>query len=500
MSKEIIVNIEEHERRICFLENSLLEEYYLERPDSQRLTGNIYRGKVIKVMPGIQAAFINIGHRRNGFLHNSDITEDKAVFEEVAGEELEEVKRPKAKKKKNIEDYLKVDDDIIVQVVKDSIGSKGPRLSTNISLPGKYVVLLPRSERRGISRRISDKKAREKATKIVEKLKLPKNMGVIMRTFAHNKTYKECAEDLKLLQYLWRRVYKKYRDAEKPTLIHYEKDLLKRIVRDALTDDVDRIVIDSKKEYEKIRKYLGAYLPKSQTKVELFQGEIPIFEAYNLEKEIEKAYRKKIWVKCGGYIVIEQTEALVAIDVNTGRNMGKNDVETTILNTNIEAAWEIARQLRLRNMGGIIIIDFIDMQSKENQKKLMTELIKALERDKARTHVLSVSEIGLVQMTRERDKESIGEMVTGECPYCRGMGFIKDVESISIEIQRELSRLAKNGDAEDIKVCAHPEVIEQLKNKHGNAVKKLIDKAHFNVEFLPVADYHLEEWNCLKSQ
>jgi len=222
MSKEIIVNIEEYERRICFLENGQLEEYYLERPNTQRLTGNIYRGKVVKVMPGIQAAFVNISHRRNGFLHISDIIEDKAVFEEVAGEELDEVKRPKVKQNKNIEEYLKVDDDIIVQVVKDSIGSKGPRLSTNISLPGKYVVLLPRSERRGISRRISDKKARKDAMNIVAKLKLPKNMGVIMRTFAQNKTYEVCAEDLKLLQYLWRRVYKKYRDAEKPTLIHSE--------------------------------------------------------------------------------------------------------------------------------------------------------------------------------------------------------------------------------------------------------------------------------------
>ena len=500
MSKEIIVNIEEYERRICFLEKGQLEEYYLERPNTQRLTGNIYRGKVVKVMPGIQAAFVNISHRRNGFLHISDIIEDKAVFEEVEGEELEEVKRPKIKSNKNIEEFLKVDDDIIVQVVKDSIGSKGPRLSTNISLPGKYVVLLPRSERRGISRRITDKKERKDAMNIVAKLKLPKNIGVIMRTFAQKKTYDECAEDLKLLLYLWRRVYKKYRDAEKPTLIHSEKDLLKRIVRDALTDDVDTIVIDSKREYDNIKKYLSAYLPKSQTKVELYHGDVPIFEMYNLEKEVEKAYRKKIWLKCGGYIVIEQTEALVAIDVNTGRHMGKNDVEDTIVTTNIEAAWEIARQLRLRNMGGIIIIDFIDMQSKENQNKLMDELLQALERDKARTHVLAVSDIGLVQMTRERDKESIGEMVSGECPYCHGMGVIKDVESVSIEIQRELRRLANNGSDEDLKICAHPEVIEQLKNKHGAAVKKILNKAVFNVEFLPVADYHLEEWNCLKAQ
>jgi ribonuclease G len=500
MSKEVIVNIEEHERRICFVENGLLEEYYLERPDSQRLTGNIYRGKVTRVMPGIQAAFVNIGLRRNAFLHISDITEEKAVFEEVAGEELDEVKRPKATKKKEIEDYLKVGDDIIVQVVKDSIGTKGPRLSTNISLPGKYVVLLPRSERRGISRRISDQKARDEATGILKALKLPKNMGAIMRTFAQNKSFEECAEDLKLLKYIWRRVYRKFRDAGKPTLLHSEKDLLKRIVRDSLTDDVAMIVIDSKKEYEEIDKYLKAYLPRSTTKVELYQGEEPVFEAHNLEKEIEKAYRNKIWLKCGGYVVIEQTEALVAIDVNTGRNLGRNDVEKTILTTNLEAAREVARQLRLRNMGGIIVIDFIDMQAKGHQKILMDELRAALERDKARTHVLPVSEIGLVQMTRERDKESIGEMVTGECPYCRGTGYIKDVESISIDIQRQLRKLANNGNRDDIKVCANPEVIEQLRNKHGAAVEKITDKARFNVEFLPVADYHLEEWNCLKSQ
>jgi ribonuclease G len=500
MTKEIIVNIEEHERRICFVENGILEEYYLERPDNQRLTGNIYRGKVLKVLPGIQAAFINIGHRKNGFLHISDITEDKVVYEEADAEELDEIKQPKSRKNKKIEDYIKTGDDIIVQVVKDSIGSKGPRLSTNISLPGKYVVFLPKSQRRGVSRRIRDKQAREHATKIAAELKLSKNTGIIMRTFSHNKTVDECDKDLKLLRYMWRRVYKKFRDADKPTLIHSEKDLLKRIVRDALTDDIDKIVIDSKKEFEKLTKYISAYLPKSQTKIELYEGDVPIFQAYNCEKEIEKAYKKKIWMKCGGYIVIEQTEALVAIDINTGRHMGKNDVENTILTTNLEAAREIARQLRLRNMGGIIIIDFIDMQLKENQRKLMDELENALKRDKARIHVLPVSEIGLVQMTRERDKESISEMVTGECPYCRGLGVIKDVDSICIDIEREIRRFAGNGSASDIKICAHPEVIEQLKTKHGQTLKKIVNGSKFNIEFLPVADYHIEEWNCLKSQ
>lgn len=500
MSKEIIVNIEELERRICFVENNVLEEYYIERPESQGLTGNIYRGKVLKVMPGIQAAFVNVGLRKNGFLHISDITEDKAAYEEVEGEELDVVKQPKTKKKKNIEDYLKVNDDITVQVVKDSIGSKGPRLSTNISLPGKYVVLLPYSGRRGVSRRIRDKQERESSAKIASQLKLPKNMGVIMRTFAQNKTLEECAEDLKVLRYLWRRILKKFKDADKPALLYSEKDLLARVVRDTLSDDIGRIVVDSKKEFEKLKKYIANYLPKSQTKIELYDGEVPVFHAFNLEKEIEKAFKKKIWLKCGGYVVIEQTEALVAIDVNTGRHLGKNDVENTILKTNLEAAREIARQLRLRNMGGIIIIDFIDMQLKENQLKLLEELQNALKRDKARTHVLPISDIGLVQMTRERDKESLGEMVTNECPYCNGLGYIKDIESICIDIERDLRKIATNGGAEDIKICAHPEVIEQLRSKHDNAIKKIVNKATFKIEFLPVADYHIEEWNCLKSQ
>mgnify|MGYP005843351151 CR=1 FL=1 len=498
MSKEIIANIEELERRICFVENGILEEYYIERPDSAGLTGNIYKGKILKVMPGIQAAFINIGLKKNGFLHISDITEDKAAYEEVEGEELDLVKQPKVKKKKNIEDYLKKDDDIIVQVVKDSIGSKGPRLSTNISLPGKYVVLLPNSTRRGVSRRIKDKIVRENAAKIAAKLKLPKNMGVIMRTFSQNKTLEECEEDLKMLRYLWRKILKKFKDAGEPSLLYSEKDLLARIVRDSLSDDISRIIVDSKKEHEKLKKYISSYLPKSQTNVELYEGDIPIFQAFNLEKEIYKAFKKKIWLKCGGYVVIEQTEALVAIDVNTGRNLGKNNVENTILKTNIEAAREIARQLRLRNMGGIIIIDFIDMQLKENQQKLLQELQEALKRDKARTRVLPISEIGLVQMTRERDKESLGELVTNECPYCNGLGYIKDIESICIDVERELRRISANG-AQEVKICAHPEVIEQIKSKHDKTIKKILKKASLKIEFLPMASYHIEEWNCLKS-
>ncbi len=501
MAKEIVINIEDQEKRVAFVENKALEEYYFERPENKRLTGNIYRGKVVKIMPGIQAAFVNIGLRKNGFLHISDITDDKKIYEEIAGEELDVVEEGAAPSlKKSIEDYLKVNEFILVQVVKDSIGTKGPRLSTNISLPGKYVVLLPKSSRKGISRRIIDSKERERLKQIIDNLPVPKSMGIIIRTFAQEKTKRDCAKDLKLLVYLWKKIHRRYKNADKPTLIHAETDLVKRIIRDALTEEVNKIIVDSKKEYKEIRKYVGSLLPKGKSRVILYEGEEPIFESYNIEKEIEKVFRKKVWLKCGGYLVIEQTEALVAIDVNTGKNIGKNKVEETILDTNLEAAAEIGRQLRLRNMGGLIVIDFIDMRSKTNQKLVVEELQKALKRDKARTRVLAISELGLVEMTRERDKESVGETVYGECPYCSGTGTVKLVETVSIEIQRELKKLVLQKVDTDFKICAHPDVIERLKKEDFPVVEKILRRSKINIEFLPVTDYHLEEWNCYSTR
>ncbi len=504
MAKEIIINVEPTEKRVAVLADGTLEEYYFERSANKRIAGNIYRAKVVKIMPGIQAAFINIGLRKNGFLHISDITGEGAPIEELAGEELEDLELRKAPRRRHkrhrlIEEVLKQDDQIIAQVVKESIGTKGPRLSTTISLPGRYLVLLPTTARLGISRRITDQKERDRLREIAETLPVPRGMGLIMRTYAQERTKRECTRDLKTLVTLWGEIEERYRSVEKPGVIHSESELLTRVVRDALAEGVERIVVDSRREYRAIKSFVASS-GRNGMKVLLHTARTPIFEAYGLDKEIEKACRRRVWLKCGGSIVIDRTEAMGTIDVNTGRHLGKGDAEETILTTNLEAAKEVAHQLKLRNMGGLIVVDFIDMRSRANQRRVFTTLLAALKNDKARTTVLPISKLGLVEMTRERDKESLGEEHYGECPYCHGTGRVKLIETVSIEVQRALRKLVAMRAEGEFKLCAHPDVIERLKTEDAGAVAKLLKLSRLIVEFLPITDYHLEEWHCYPTQ
>lgn len=496
MKKEIIINVENTEKRIALLEDGVLEEYYFERSDKTRLAGSIHRGKVSKVVPGIQACFVNIGLRRNGFLHVSDIVDPAKAYAEVVGEELDEAPGVQQPVKKKIEELVHNGDDLLVQVVKDSIGGKGPRLTTNISLPGRYLVLVPRGPRRGISRRIEDRTERQRLRKILDSLPVPDSSGVIMRTFAQGGTKKNFLRDLRLLLYLWRRIAKRYKEAQKPARLHQESDIVKRFLRDAMSEEIERVVVDSRTEYRELKRFVHTSLPKCGTKIELHRDKVPIFEKHGLEKEIEKAFRRKVWLKCGGYLVIEKSEALVAIDVNTGRNIGEDNAEETILATNLEAAREIARQLRLRNMGGLIVIDFIDMKTKTNRRMVYDELKRSLRRDKASTYLLPISELGLLEMTRQRDRESLGEALFGKCPYCEGTGDVKLPETVSIEIQRELRRIGSERRSVDVKVYAHPTVVERLKTNDSDAVARIARRCRISVEFLSVNDYHLEQWNC----
>ncbi len=495
MKKEIIINVENTEKRIAFLEDGALEEYYFERSDKRRLAGGIHRGKVSKVVPGIQACFVNIGLRKNGFLHVSDIVDPARAYAEVVGEELDGAEAQQSVKKK-IEDLVHNRDDLLVQVIKDTIGGKGPRLTTSISLPGRYLVLVPMVPRRGVSRRIEDPSERERLRKILDSLPIPDSMGVIMRTFAQGGTKKSFLKDLRLLLYLWRRIEKRYKETEKPTRLYQEMDIVKRFLRDAMSEEIEKVVVDSKTEYKELRKFVHTSLPNCRTEIELYKEKVPIFEKHGLEKEIEKAFRRKVWLKCGGYVVIEKSEALVAIDVNTGRNIGADNPEETILATNLEAAREIARQLRLRNMGGLIVIDFIDMKTKTNRRAVYDELRRSLRRDKARTYLLPISDLGLLEMTRERDRESLGEALFGKCPYCDGTGDVKLPETISIEVQRELRRLGSDRGTANVKVYAHPTVVDRLKTEDSGAVARIAKHAKMTVELLSVNDYHLEQWKC----
>jgi ribonuclease G len=515
VKKEIYINVEDTENRIAVLEDGVLEEYYFERSGSKRLAGSLYRGRVSKVVPGIQACFVNIGLRKNGFLHVSDIVDPSKTYAEMMGEEVEEgAGEPESRrggaersvplstfhsrlsKQGHIEDLLHGGDDLLIQVVKDPLGEKGPRLTTNISLPGRNLVLVPRSRRRGISRRIEDVPERERLKKILDTLPVPENMGVIVRTFAQGETKKTLLRDLRFLVNLWKRIEKRYKETKKPGPLYEETDIVKQFLRDAMSEEIARIVVDSKAEYKELKKFIHTTLPKSKTQVELHKDRQPLFEKFGIEKEIEKAFQSRVWLKCGGYLVIEKFEALVAIDVNTGRNIGAEDAEQTILATNLEAAREIARQLRLRNMGGIIVIDFIDMKTKTNRKAVYDELKRSLKRDKARTFLVPISELGLLEMTRERDRESLGESLFGKCPYCNGTGDVKLPETVSIEVQREVKRIASERKAGELKVYAHPSIVERLKTTDSPALARILKHGRLNIELLSVNDYHLEQWNC----
>ncbi len=535
MKKEIFINVEDTENRIAVLEDGVLEEYYFERSGSKRLAGSIYRAKVSKVVPGIQACFVNIGLRKNGFLHVSDIVDPSKTYAEMMGEEVEEGavaggqapggrgggqgggQAGRLRYEGPIEELVHGGDDLLVQVLKDPLGEKGPRLTTNISLPGRNLVLVPRSPRRGVSRRIEDVAERERLRKILETLPVPENMGVIVRTFAQGGTKKSLVRDLRFLVNLWKRIEKRYKEGKKPRPLYEETDIVKRFLRDAISEEIARIVVDSKAEYKELRKFIHTTLPRWAGEVELHKDRQPLFEKYGIEKEIEKAFQSRVWLKCGGYLVIEKFEALVAIDVNTGRNVGaavggqgsgargqrpgvggqgSADAEQTILATNLEAATEVARQLRLRNMGGIIVIDFIDMKTKTNRKLVYDELKRSLRRDKARTFLVPISELGLLEMTRERDRESLGESIFGKCPYCNGTGDVKLPETVSIEIQRELKRVTAERKSGEVKVYAHPSVVERLKTVDAPAIAKVLKRGRLNIELLSVNDYHLEQWNC----
>jgi len=494
MAKQIIINIEKHLKRVAVLIDDLLEGIHFERANSQSIIGSIYRGKVNRVMPGIEAAFVDIGLEKNGFLHISDIIDESRALKDVLGEDLDEEEAQAQPRRKSIKDYLKDGDDILVQVIKDSIGTKGVRLSTNISLPGRYTVLLPRSTRKGISRRIEQPQERKRLSDILSQLETPKSMGVILRTFADGKKLRDCSRDLRTQVQLWRKIYKRFTEEKRPVALHTEHDLIKRVVRDMLSEDIDELIVDNTAEYRELKRFINTFFPSKKVNLKRYRGKMPIFDHYGIENQVAKVFNRKVWLECGGYIVIDKTEAMVAIDVNTGKNLGIDDANQTILDTNLEAAQEIARQLRLRNMGGLVVIDFIDMRSKTDQRKVYEALKKALKQDKAKINVLPISELGLVEMTRQRDRASLGAEFFKSCPGCHGSGIIKQAESVCADIQRNLRRYLNQRNIEEITVSAHPRTIDLLMGDEAPEIARLIKGKPVIIEYEPIDDYGLDEW------
>jgi len=461
MKREIIIDMEHvQERRVAILEDTKIEEYYIERTDTYRHAGNVYKGKVVNIVPGIQAAFVDVGLPKNGFLHVSDV--DVSALDAIEAEEEEKPARRRSSAPRTISELLKVGQEIIVQVVKGPISTKGVRLTSNVSLPGRFLVLLPNEKQTAVSRKISQPEERKRLRDLAGQIKLPEGCGLIVRTAGEGCSNKAFANDAQYLINLWKIIKKNIEDRKAPALVHRELDLVLRIIRDSFSEDISKIVINNKEEYDRVLEFVKQLVPGAKQWIELYKGKEDVFDKWGIQNDIDRAFRRPVWLKCGGHIVIDQTEALIAIDVNSGRHTKEDNLEATVTKTNLEAADEVARQLRLRNIGGLVVIDFIDMKDRQNQREVLLRLQAALRKDKARSSILPISEFGLVEMTRQRVKQSIHHTVFDECPYCKGRGLIKSVLSMCIEIQRELKKHFKENSTKKIRIEINPLVMDSL--------------------------------------
>jgi ribonuclease G len=504
MANELIINARSHETRVALVENSVVVELHIERKTGQELTGNIYRGRVVRVLPGMQAAFVDIGLERSAFLYVTDVHQDfmdleqmmlrNSVGQEDVIAESTEESVPSGGTALNIEDLLHEGQDVMVQISKEPIGTKGARLTSHISLPGRHLVLMPNVNHIGISRRIEDPPERERLRNIVQELR-PGTLGFIVRTASEGVDRSKLRSEIDFLQKLWVSIQEKMARASGPGLLHKDLNISLRSVRDLFTREVDRLVIDSKEEYNHIMEFIETFVPSLKYSVELYEGPDPIFDFYGIEMEISRALEKKIWLKSGGYIVIELTEALTAIDVNTGSYVGTRNLEETILKTNLEAVREIAYQLRLRNLGGLIVIDFIDMEKKANRERVFSALKEALSKDKAKTHILRMSELGLIEMTRKRTRENLNRLLTEPCFYCNGRGSLKSKKSICYEIFRDLEReTSAPMENSNIHVHVNTEIARVLKEEEQQSIMDLEKRINRRIIILAEENFHLEEY------
>ncbi|MEW5908205.1 MAG: Rne/Rng family ribonuclease [Thermodesulfobacteriota bacterium] len=509
MFKKLIINVNEHETRVALLEDGTIAEIFIERKDDSEITGNVYKGKVQRVLPGMQAAFVDIGINQAAFLYVNDVLgnpvrEFETLFEQgKSGEgDYEYPDKPLFPVQENsgvehIEDVLTEGQEILVQMVKSPLGTKGARVTSRISLPGRFLVLMPTSSHIGVSRRIEDEVERNRLKGIVESIRRD-NHGYIVRTAAEGIGEEKLVNEMVFLRKLWETIQKKFMTASAPSLLHQELNVILRAVRDLMTHEVERLAIDNRSEYESVLAFLDVLMPGLKNAVELYEGSEPIFDAYNLEGDISRALKRKVWLKSGGYIVIEQTEALVAIDVNTGRYVGKHNPEETILKTNLEAVKEIAYQIRLRDIGGIIIIDFIDMEKKAHQDKVFNALQDALKKDRSKTHVLPISELGLVQMTRKRTRKSISHVLCEPCLYCEGEGWLLSRESVCYTIYRDILRGSHDIVGERMTLQVNPEIAELLHGEENHLIRSLEGRLKKQIEIYPNPQFHVEKFDLLE--
>lgn len=505
MAAEILINVKPNETRVAYVESGILTDLKLERKTSPTLVGTVHRGTVIRVLPGMQAAFVDIGLDRAAFLYVGDIREDvdsdAYPFSEIDRDEPlstsegeEHTHERLTSNKTPIQDLLKEGQSILVQVAKDPLGTKGARLTTHVSLPGRFVVYLPTIRHLGISRRIENEQERERLKNLVQKIN-PQG-GVIVRTAGEGAADDQLKADIEYLDRLGKEIFKNYEKRKSPGPIHSELDVELRALRDMMSEEVAAVWVDDEDVHKKVSKFVSQLMPKYKQNIIYYDQQKPLFDMYDIDMEISRSMDRKIWLKSGGYIVIDEAEALVVIDVNTGRFVGKKDLEDTILKTNLEAVREIAHQLRIRNCGGIIIVDFIDMEKETHREKVVEALTEETSKDRARTHVIAMSQLGLVEMTRKRIRPSLIKTLAEPCEYCEGKGYIKKKSTVASEIFREIEREAptlhkKNS---SIVIHCHSEVVDWIYELESESLEHVEKKVGKSIAFKIEPTYHLEQY------
>ncbi len=463
MSTELLINVTPSETRVAMIESGVLQEIHVERESKRGIVGNIYKGKVSRVLPGMQAAFIDIGLDKAAFLHASDIVPHTECVAENEKRQFQV---------RDISELVRQGQDIVVQVVKDPLGTKGARLTTDITLPSRYLVFMPGASHVGVSQRIDSEKERNRLKKTVSSY-CDETGGFIIRTAAESASESEMSQDAQFLKRLWQKIIERRKKYKTKSMLYGELGLDQRILRDFVGTELDRIVVDSKKAFEKLSEFTTEFVPELTEKLQYYSGDKPIFDMYETENEIQRALDRKVELKSGGYLIIDQTEAMTTVDINTGAFVGRRNLEETIFNTNIEATQAIARQLRLRNLGGIIIIDFIDMISDEHRSRVLNSLELALSDDRVKTNINGFSQLGLVEMTRKRTRESIEHVLCSQCPTCEGRGAVKTIESVCYEVLREITRVNRAYEADKFIVYAATSVVDALEGDESHALAEL---------------------------
>ncbi len=478
--REIIASCDGTETRVAILEEGQLQEIFIERESTQGTAGNIYKGRVNRVLPGMQSAFVNIGLERDGFLYVSDVLSDIDAYSawlDDDDDDAEDTPSPQKRQSRRSRENQKIDkllsrgQEILVQITKAPLGTKGARITTNISLPGRYLVYMPSVDHVGVSRKIEDRAERVRLKKIVSKGRKKGMGGYIVRTAGTGRSEQQLHDDMRFLHELWEALKARSEKANAPATIHRDLSVLLRLLRDLFTSDYDRVVIDDAEEFERAKRFLEQINPGVADRLQMHQSETPVFDHYKVQQQIDKALESKVWLKSGAYLVINQTEALVAIDINTGKFVGKKRLEDTVLKTNLEAVKEIVRQIRLRDLGGIIVIDFIDMEESRNRDQVVEALTAELQKDRAKTQLLQISEFGLVELTRQRVKQSLERTLCQPCPYCQGDGRVKSVDTICMEILREVTRMRNDLRGRNLVLRTSPSVDRALSGDHRSVLE-----------------------------